>query len=120
MEEQNDQELTMEKKEIITPQENEHTQSPVTEPSDKATEDITIESNTSKPKSLKKKIALWGSITIAVLLFAIFVVYPWIAYFNGNYAVFINMYRIKNFSIPEVETRRPVTLDASTLAETSV
>ena len=26
----------------------------------------------------------------------------------------------KNFSIPEAETRRPVTLDASTLAETSV
>ena len=53
-------------------------------------------------KNFKKKLAIKIGVACVLLLLSLgyFVFYPLISYLNGNYTVYINMYGIKEFEIP--------------------
>ena len=60
-----------------------------------------------KKTGKKKTIKLTAFITAGLVFLALlsyFVVYPFVAYQTGDYAVYINMYNVKEFAIPSDET----------------
>ena len=52
-------------------------------------------------KKLVKKLSIIISALACLCLLGYFVAYPLISYWSGNYKVYINMYKVKEFTIPD-------------------
>ena len=61
----------------------------------------TIQQNTVKRKKILKWSAIAAGVAVLLVLVSYFVIYPFISVKNGNYKVYVNMYHVTDYEIPD-------------------